>query len=102
MVGCKISTENNLKRKTGLQRKNEKKEKKRKKSWRRREGKAEEHFSMYGSVMILDQLEITRQQPSGAYVMKALFFGLCFIVIENTVLTYGKPELLITCENPIC
>lgn len=28
MVGCKISTENNLKRKTGLQRKNEKKEKK--------------------------------------------------------------------------
>lgn len=52
--------------------------------------------------MILDQLEITRQQPSGAYVMKALFFGLCFIVIENTVLTYGKPELLITCENPIC
>lgn len=36
MVGCKISTENNLKRKTGLQRKNEKKEKKKAKKLKKK------------------------------------------------------------------
>lgn len=36
MVGCKISTENNLKRKTGLQRKNEKKEKKKEKKLKKK------------------------------------------------------------------